>query len=151
MKTVFLLVGICAMAAVACNNTESDPAQVESIMKDSSKYTTIQWMDSSIDFGSKKMGEVVNIVFHCKNTGDKPLYLNQVHPGCGCTLANYTKTPIAPGAMGEVDAQFDTKKSHPGEVHKTIFVSANNSNKVDNYLRFSGTVLPADSTQSASK
>ncbi len=147
MKKILLLVGICAIAAVACNNADSNPAEVESVMKDSSKYTTIQWLDTSIDFGSRKMGDVVNIVFRCKNTGDKPLYLYQVHPGCGCTVADYTKTPIAPGAMGQVNAQFDTKKSHPGEVHKTIFVSANNSNKVDNYLRFSGTVLAADSTQ----
>jgi hypothetical protein len=149
MKKIFLLIGICAIAAVACNNTEGNAADVESVMKDSSKYTTIQWLDTSIDFGSRKMGDVVNIVFRCKNTGDKPLYLNQVHPGCGCTVADYTKTPIAPGAMGQVNAQFDTKKSHPGEVHKTIFVSANNSNRVDNYLRFSGTVLAADSTQSS--
>jgi hypothetical protein len=148
MKKIFLFVGICAIALVACNNTESNPAEVESVMKDSSKYTTIQWMDTSIDFGSKKMGEMVNIVFRCKNTGNNPLYLYQVHPGCGCTVADYTKTPIAPGAMGQVNAQFDTKKSHPGEVHKTIFVSANNSNPVDHYLRFSGTVLAADSTQS---
>jgi uncharacterized protein DUF1573 len=149
MKKIFLLVGICAIAVVACNNTESNTADVESVMKDSSKFTTIQWIDTSIDFGSKKMGDMVSIVFRCKNTGDKPLYLYQVHPGCGCTVADYTKTPIAPGAMGQVNAQFDTKKSHPGEVHKTIYVSANNSNPVNNYLKFSGMVLPADSTQSS--
>jgi hypothetical protein len=148
MKKIFLLVCICSIVAAACNNNESNAANVESVMKDSSKYTTIQWLDTSIDFGSKKMGDMVNIVFRCKNTGNKPLYLYQVHPGCGCTVADYTKTPIAPGAMGQVNAQFDTKKSHPGVVHKTIFVSANNSNPVDNYLKFSGTVLAADSTQS---
>ncbi len=53
------------------------------------------------------MGDIVDINFTCKNTGDKPLYLVYVRPSCGCTVADYTKEPIPPGKEGKIDAQFD--------------------------------------------
>lgn len=145
MKQVLYCIFFCGVIAAGCSSTEGKPAKLDAVMKDSSQYTTIEWLDSSIDFGTAKMGEMVNIVFRCRNTGNKPLYLYEVRPGCGCTLADYTKTPIAPGKEGEITARFDTKKSHPGVVNKTVYFSANNSNEVSSYLKFSGTILP-DST-----
>ncbi len=145
----FLPFILCIFIVASCSNPEQATSKADAIANDSSKYTTIQWLDTAVNFGSKKMGEVVNITFRCTNTGDKPLYLLEVRPSCGCTLADYTKEPIAPGKEGKIEAQFDTRKSHPGEVHKTVFVRANNSNEVSSYLQFSGTVLPSDSAQTA--
>ena len=151
MKQLLFFILAGSFAAISCNNAETTSADIENIRKDSSKFTTIEWLDTAIDFGSKKMGEVVNITFRCKNTGNKPLYLYDVHPSCGCTLADYTKEPIAPGKEGKIDAQFDTKKSHPGEVHKSVSVSSNNSNAAPSSLTFSGVVVAADSAATAHK
>ena len=120
----------------------SDPTQkqITDVMSDTSKFTNIQWQDSAVDFGTKKMGDVVNITYVCTNTGNKPLYLFNVKPACGCTLVNYTKQPIEPGNQGKIEAKFDTKKSHTGSVHKTIFVQSNTKYATFNYLAFSGTV-----------
>ena len=41
----------------ACNNTEEKPVDVTSIMKDSTKFTTMQWLDTALDFGTAKRGE----------------------------------------------------------------------------------------------
>ena len=147
----FVVIAVGGLVATSCNTAAKTPGDAAAVMQDSSRYTTIQWLDTAIDFGTAKMGEVVSITFRCKNTGDKPLYLFNVQPSCGCTLADYTKEPIAPGQEGRIDAQFDTKKSHPGEVHKTVFVSANNSNKVTANLKFSGIVLASDSSQAVKK
>lgn len=145
MKYLFFLI-ITGVAIASCNSAaESSSKNLEALLKDSSKFTSIQWQDTAIDFGAKKMGEVVNITFTCKNIGDKPLYLITVRPSCGCTVADYTKEPIAPGKEGKIDAQFDTKKSHPGDVRKTIFITANNSNRAPQFLAFTGTIL-ADSS-----
>ena len=151
MKQLLFLLLVSIFIAISCNNAETASADIETVRKDSSKFTTIEWLDTTIDFGSKKMGELVNITFRCKNTGDKPLYLYDVHPSCGCTLADYTKEPIAPGKEGKIEAQFDTKKSHPGEVHKSVSVSSNNSNYAPSALKFSGVVLIADSAATANK
>lgn len=139
MKQLFFIF-IASLAITACNSTTGEEGNLEALRKDSSKFTTIQWLDTAINFGPRKMGDVVDITFRCKNTGDKPLYLIYVRPSCGCTVADYTKEPILPGKEGEVNAQFDTKKSHPGDVHKVIFVTANNSNKTPEALSFSGTI-----------
>src|SRR6478736_6269150 len=149
MKQLFFFI-IAGFILASCNSSANKTSDdLEALRKDSSKFTTIQWLDTAIDFGSKKMGEVVNITFRCKNTGDKPLYLYDVHPSCGCTLADYTKEPIAPGKEGKIEAQFDTKKSHPGEVHKSVSVSSNNSNYAPSSLKFSGIIVTADSAATA--
>ena len=148
MRKILLFISLCSLITVACNNNaaEKSPADLEALMKDSSKFTSIQWKDSAINFGTRKMGDIVNITFTCTNTGNKPLYLYEVRPGCGCTVVDYSKAPILPGKQGNVEAQFDTKKSHPGEVHKSVFVHTNTNSNL-RYLTFSGTIQPADSSQ----
>ena len=153
MKHFLALIFFSAFVAISCNSNDSaskTPSEVEAILNDSSKYTTAKWSDTAIDFGTRKMGDLVNITFLCTNTGTKPLYLYDVHPSCGCTLVDYSKAAIEPGKQGRIEAQFDTKKSHPGVVHKTVFVRYNVDN-TSTYLKFSGTVVAADSSQTAKK
>lgn len=149
MKHIFLFIVIASLAAASCNNTDKKPKDISAIMRDTTQFTTIKWKDTTLDFGTRKMGDMVNLTFVCTNTGDKPLYLYDVHPSCGCTLVDYSKAPIAPGQTGKIDAQFDTKKSHSPQVHKTIFVHTN-TNDPARYLSFSGTVI-SDSANAAKK
>lgn len=123
--------------------TEEDIARV---LMDSTKFTTVTWQDSIKDFGKISMGEKVKITFNCTNTGPRPLYISDVRPGCGCTLAEYTKEPIPPGGEGKVVAEFDSNKSHPGTVRKTVFVRTNTKVDRSTYLIFSGEILESDST-----
>lgn len=64
-------------------------------------------------------------VFKVKNDGDKPLVISNVTTSCGCTVANWTKTPIAPGATGEVTSTFDAKAL--GRFNKSVGVYCNAS------------------------
>jgi len=59
MKQLLFLLLVSIFIAISCNNAETASADIETVRKDSSKFTTIQWLDTAIDFGSKKMGEVV--------------------------------------------------------------------------------------------
>lgn len=142
----FLIIVSCGLIFFSCQQSANSTADVASVMKDSANFTTIKWQDSGIDFGTKKMGEVVSIIFNCTNTGNKPLYLFDVRPGCGCTLVNYTKQAIAPGDQGKIEAKFDTNKSHPGTINKTVYVRSNTLNNTLPHLHFSGTVIAADSS-----
>jgi hypothetical protein len=141
---LFLPIISFGLLVASCDQPAKSSSDAASAMKDSTKFTTIQWQDSAIDFGTKKMGDIVNITFHCTNTGNKPLYLFDVRPGCGCTLVDYTKQPIEPGEQGKIEARFDTNKSHPGTVHKNVFVHSNTSNSTPSYLSFSGVIVAAD-------
>lgn len=139
---------IAAVAFTACQQPDNKSAvtDAESAMKDSTKFTTIQWQDSVVNFGTKKMGDIVDVTFNCTNTGNKLLYLYDVRPGCGCTLVDYSKEPIKPGEQGKIEAKLDTKKTRVGEVHKVVFVHSNTRHQIP-YLSFTGTI----SDSSASK
>lgn len=147
MRKLFLA-GIClvavATAMVACQDTTGSnikaPANAQS---DTANFTTIHWIDSLKDFGQAAMGEKVDIVYHFENTGSKPLFITEVRPTCGCTVADYTKTAVLPGKQGTVTAAFDTNHGGPGSVRKSIVVSSNTTNNTHYVLAFTGKVTPA--------
>lgn len=145
-KISYFILGFGLIISGCNQSANNSSGEVASVMKDSSKFTTIKWQDSIVDFGTRKMGDIVNVTFLCTNTGDKPLYLFEVRPGCGCTLVDYTKEPIQPGKQGKIDARFDTNKAHPGTVHKSVYVHSNTSNNSPSYLTFTGTIAVLDST-----
>jgi len=134
-----LLISFVVFSCKSKNDLERDAAKRAAA--DSSNYTTIQWIDSIVKFGTINKGEKIQVKFRCKNTGDKPLILTNVRPGCGCTVAEYTKEPIAPGAEGLVTGSFDSKKvGTSGDVRKTIIVNTNTKNGTEHYLYFEGTI-----------
>ena len=60
------------------------------------------------------MGEVLfqqprKVVFGFTNKGNAPLVISDVHPSCGCTSVEYTKTEIPAGGRGEILATYDAK------------------------------------------
>src|SRR5687768_13057298 len=74
----------------------------------SADLTTIQWIDSSRNYGKINEGQVLAVSFRFKNTGDKALVIEDVRPSCGCTVANPPKEPIMPGQEGVINATFDS-------------------------------------------
>jgi hypothetical protein len=97
---------------------------------DSTKFTTILWLDSLVDFGTMKKGETKTIEFRFRNTGDKPLVVSSVVPGCGCTVPEFTREAVQPGKEGYVKAVFNSS-GQPPTVHKTITVATNTKKQFD--------------------
>ena len=52
------------------------------------------------DFGKIPQGKPVTTEFVFTNIGKEPLILSEVRPTCGCTIADYTKTPVKSGEKG---------------------------------------------------
>ena len=53
-------------------------------------------------FGQIEWKHPVTVQYTITNTGDQPLVLTEVEPDCACSVAQWTKTPIAPGAFPEI-------------------------------------------------
>jgi len=130
MRTICYFIIFLLSTLVACSNASND----------STSYTTISFKDTSINFGTINMGEKTSILFEFTNTGNHPLFLTEVKPGCGCTVADYTKNAVPPGGKGNVTASFDSNKSHLGSVTKNIFVTSNSSNGITHTLTFMGEI-----------
>ena len=145
----FLLIGASLAACNMSDKTASTPSKTDAtpdntIAKvDSASMTTIEWLDPvSLDLGTITKGQVVELSWKFKNTGNKPLTIADVHAGCGCTTPDPPKEPIAPGAEGVIKAKFNSE-NFSGHVTKEVFVQANNTNRNnggDNKLSFSANI-----------
>jgi len=153
MKYIFMV--LAGSLLLSCANSDSTPAATpaksgndaaaQAAMADTSNYTVIQWLDSTEQhLGEVTEGQVMEISWRFKNAGDKPLVISNVHPGCGCTVAEKPEEPIGPGAEGVIKAKFDSR-NQTNMQHKTMTVTANNKNKNagdNNLLVFTVNVIP---------
>ncbi|GAC1440121.1 MAG: hypothetical protein NVSMB63_06210 [Sediminibacterium sp.] len=140
MKRMIVFLTLATSWLVACN-TGNKTIKINNLQSaNTASYTSVQWLDSIVNFGTIARGEKIAIRFRFRNTGSKPLFLTNVHAGCGCTVPDYTKDAIAPGKEGLVTGAFDSNRSAPGEVRKTIIVNTNTTNGTTHTLIFTGLI-----------
>ena len=90
----------------------------------SKPLTTVALSESSFEFGKIKKGDHKEHTYEITNTGENPLIISQVKPGCGCTVPDYTKDPIMPGKKGKITLKFDSS-NFDGLVNKQAEIYAN--------------------------
>lgn len=147
MKLIFFIFGSAFL--LACNTADQKTAQaitkevVAPPEKDSAAFTTVQWIDATTqNLGNLSKGQVVEISWKFKNTGDKPLVIEDVRPACGCTVAGKPTEPIAPGAEGVITAKYNSE-NNTGHISKQMTVLANiknHNNGADTQLGFTADV-----------
>ncbi|WP_374363656.1 DUF1573 domain-containing protein [Cloacibacterium sp.] len=106
-----------------------------------SSAQTITFEKTTIDYGTVKANSDGNKVFTFTNTGDKPLIISNVQPGCGCTASDWTKEPILPGKKGEVKVHYNTATVAPFKKTIDVFSNDPKSGRVTLYIQ--GTVVAA--------
>ena len=75
------------------------------------------------EFGVMLWNEPKEAEFLVTNSGSSDLYLVKVHPDCGCTAVDYTRTAIAPGKSGVVKVLYDAAML--GHFEKKVAVYTN--------------------------
>jgi hypothetical protein len=116
----------------SCYQPSSDSLPV------SKEYAQLKFDSDFYDFGMIKNGDTVYHTFKFKNTGTVPLKIEDISTTCGCTAAEWPKSPVDPEKTGEIKIQF-TKNHDPGVHDRSIIVKANT---LDPYtvLKFTATV-----------
>ena len=143
-KYLFLIAAVLVFAS--CKNEAGKSKEGNGLAEayrsatDTTNYTTIQWIDTLKDVGMINLGQKTNIEFRFKNSGDKPLIIVNAQPGCGCTVADYPKEAVAPGAEGVITAGFDTNKASVGQFVKTITITTNTKGATNTNLVFKGEI-----------
>ena len=100
------------------------------------------------DFGKIPQGTPVTTVFEFTNIGKEPLILSDVKPTCGCTIADYTKTPVKSGEKGLIKITYNAAAVAP--FNKTIVVTSN-AKTPTKYLNIVGEVIAKSTTGTSSK
>ncbi|EOS10629.1 hypothetical protein C801_00570 [Bacteroides uniformis dnLKV2] len=81
---------------------------------------------SSVSMGSFDWQEEQKSAFTLKNTGDKPLVIQDVTTSCGCTTVAYSKEPLQPGGATTLEVVY--KAERPEHFDKTITLYCNTDN-----------------------
>lgn len=115
MKKTFLLFGLAAVL-FSCGGSDNDV-----VIGDK----TTMSVQTVFDAGTVVKGEIIKAKFKVENTGDNPLILASVSGSCTCTIADWTKDPIAPGETGEIKAEVNTKDFNGGPVTRSIKIQSN--------------------------
>ncbi len=111
MKKIILmtLMLVCGMTAVMAQK----PAQIK-FDKTTHNFGTFSEKDPK-----------VTCTFTYTNIGEQPLVINQAVASCGCTVPEYTKTPVQPGEKGEIKVTYNGTGKFPGHFKKSITVRTN--------------------------
>ena len=78
---------------------------------------------TSISLGRFNWQKEQKVTFTLKNTGNKPLVVQDVNTSCGCTSVSYSKEPVQPS--GELKLEVTYKAEHPEHFNKTLTVYCN--------------------------
>jgi hypothetical protein len=98
------------------------------------------------DFGKIPQGTPVTTIFEFTNIGKEPLILTEVRPTCGCTIADYTKTPVKSGEKGMIKITYNAAVAAP--FNKTIVVTSN-AKTPQKYLNIVGEVVAKPAASSS--
>lgn len=87
-------------------------------------YAKIEFENAEFDFDTINQGDKVDHIFKFKNTGKADLNIADAKASCGCTVPEWTKTPIKSGESGELKIIFDSA-GKSGEQNKTVTLTTN--------------------------
>ena len=87
------------------------------------KQAEIEFETNSIDYGQIDFESDGTKIFKFKNIGDAPLVFTRISSSCGCTIPKKPEKPIEPGAEGQIEVNYDTKRV--GIFRKAVTVNSN--------------------------
>jgi hypothetical protein len=83
------------------------------------------------DFGKIPLNKAATVEFKFTNVGDQPLILTKVETTCGCTVPEYTQTPVKKGESGVIKVTYNpTGAAMPFSKSITITSNAKTTTKV---------------------
>ena len=82
-----------------------------------------------VDFGTvyEKKSRFLTHTFGIKNTGDSPLEIYNIRPGCGCTTFKIDSV-IQPGKVGHITMRLDLSELHNGRFSAYLRMSTDDRN-----------------------
>jgi hypothetical protein len=157
MKKIIVIAGVALLLATACKPTPNvtaadgsvsplDPvtlplkqAPADTVTYDTTTFTTIEWIDPiEKELGKLVPGKEKEVTWRFRNSGQRPLIIENVGATCGCTIPEKPEQPFAPGQTGTIRATFNGSGS--GFILKQVFVTANTKPSREHTLVFKAEV-----------
>ena len=117
MKKILLGLSLCV--ACVCANAQKPTTAAITIAKPVAA-SVVSFDKLKFSFGKIKQGTPKGTIFTLKNTGSKPLIIEQATAQCGCTTPEYSKAPILKGKSSPIKVTYNA--ANPGPFTKTVTV-----------------------------
>lgn len=91
---------------------------------DAGNLPQIKFETTKHDFSMMVQGEKLEYTFKFTNTGGSDLIISSASSTCGCTIADWTKSPVKPGEQGRINVVFNSA-GKSGTISKPIHVLTN--------------------------
>lgn len=133
MKRIVLPILIIVLLSSCGSSTEEatlttdiidNPITANDSDVDKDKLPHFEFVEEVKEFGTITQGEVVSTSFRFKNVGQSDLIISSAQGSCGCTVPEWPKEPIKPGAEGVINVTFNSNGKH-GMQNKTVTLVAN--------------------------
>ena len=152
MKKILTLGLLLVLGVTASNAQETSKAAKKIKAKTASVSTPkvegagMMFATETIDYGNIAYNSDGKREFVFTNNGNKPLIITNAQSTCGCTIPNYPREPIAPGAKGVIGVKYDTSRAGQA-FNKTITLTTNAAQSTKT-LTIKGNVLAAEAPKS---
>ncbi|MEW7291224.1 DUF1573 domain-containing protein [Aquimarina sp. 2304DJ70-9] len=129
-KGILILAGVFAMTFVSCKDDAAKKVKEENVEiaaerdAKNTDFPVMTFAETEHDFGTINEGDVVEHKFSFTNTGKAPLVIVSAKGSCGCTVPEWPKEPIAPGAQAEMLVKFNSN-GKPNQQTKQVTITAN--------------------------
>jgi Protein of unknown function (DUF1573) len=98
----------------------------------------IEFETLEVNYGKVTKGANGVREFKFKNTGSAPLVIENAQGSCGCTVPDYPREPIMPGASGVIRVKYDTQRV--GAFTKYVTLTSNSTDNTSTRLTILGDV-----------
>lgn len=136
MLLCFTISGVAANAQDKKQSITTLPA-TQAVDPDAGRFT---FLEETHDYGEVPEGPFAECDFVFKNTGKKPITINEAHGSCGCTVPEWPHESIMPGQNGTIHVKYTTT-GRQGPINKDITVNSN-AQQSPMVLHIKGTVKP---------
>lgn len=129
-KGILILAGVLAMTFTSCKDDAAKKVNEENVAEaaerdaKNTEFPVMTFAETEHDFGNINEGDVVEHLFKFTNTGKAPLVIVNAKGSCGCTVPQYSKEPVQPGATGELLVKFNSN-GKPNAQNKQVTITAN--------------------------
>ncbi len=108
-------------------------AQESAVFEEPVNGPKIVFSEDRYEFGDIIQGDIIEHVFEFTNSGNAPLVLQDVKTTCGCTVPEWPRIPLAPGATAELKVKFNSA-GKIGIQNKVITVISNATNQTSRVM-----------------
>lgn len=114
-----MVLTVLVLCTAGCSDTPEEKAKA--------KGQDIWFEEYLHDYGELEKDSDGSWSFVFKNLGEKAFVINRVRSTCGCTVPDWPREPIEPGATGEIMVKYNTATTGTFLKSVVVYSSAANS------------------------